>query len=107
MAKLLRFNGVEFEAKPKNMIDGFTCLELRRIIGDSLQLFLIDTTWTLVLNPARSKARKNQKATDLVLRALIVRSAAPQIEIIRGDVLLAKFSELQMSEIRKASVLIW
>jgi hypothetical protein len=107
MAKLLRFNGVEIDVKPKDMIDGFTLTELRRVVGDPLQLFLIDTEWTLVVNPARSKARINQKATELVLRALIVRHAAAPIEIIRGDVLLAKFSELQMRQILKEDVLIW
>lgn len=102
MATLFRAIGVELEIKPENAGGGFTVEELRHLVGLNLQLVLLSWQRVMVVNASSTQTclPPNRKATRLCLVALAGRkSPASEIEIIRGDVLVAAKHELHIEQI--------
>jgi hypothetical protein len=102
MATLIRTNGIENKITPKNPAGGFTAEEIRSLLRGTFQLLPLDLERTILMiaYPSESRSPANDRATKLFVPALAFRkSPASEIRILRGDILVAAYSELRLPEV--------
>lgn len=102
MATLIRANGIENKITPKSPAEGFTAEEIRFLLRGTFQLLPLDSERTILMSAYASTNRspKNERATELFLRALgFRRSPASEIKVLHGDILVAANSELRLPEV--------
>ena len=109
MATLIRANGIENKIAPEHLVGGLTAEEIRGLLRGTFLLLPLDLERTILMNayPARNSLPKNDRATKLFVPALIVRKLpASEIKSLRGDILVAAYSELRLQEVFAAAVLL-
>jgi hypothetical protein len=102
MATFIRPNGVDNEVRPENKAEGFSAEEIRVLLQGTFQLLPLDLERLILMNAHASQSRspENARATELFLRAVICRKPpASEIKVLRGDILVADYSELRLREV--------
>jgi hypothetical protein len=109
MATFILANGIENEIRPENPGRGFTAEKIRNLLCGSFQLLPLDLERAILMNAYASKSRspRNDRATELFLRALIFRKApANEIRVLHGDILVAEYSEIRLPEVLASALLL-
>ena len=108
MATLLLANGDVRKIKPMNKTWGLSGLEMRGLLGAAVHLFPLDRNRMMLMqgNTPQHTLSINQRAMELLERSRRSRLApASEIAVIRGDVLVARYKELNLEQILALSEL--
>lgn len=105
MAVLVKVDGTEIDINVRGRSTSLGSDMLKRLVGDKLQLILLDARSAMISNPSVTRASQlmNRKANHtLVFAAFHPLREMP--ELIYGDALIAGYDEFNLMELLRDNI---